>query len=61
MYQAEKGFYSKLYQAKDSKIQTGKKVIYMANAENIGCLELNVTDERKCEDPKIKKKILLKH
>lgn len=61
MYHAEKGFYSKLYQAEDNKIQTRKKVIYMANAENTGCPELNVKEEGKCEDPKIKTKILLKH
>lgn len=32
----------------------------MANAENTGCLELNIIEEEKCESPK-KKKILLQH
>lgn len=33
----------------------------MANAENTGCLELNVTEEGKCEGPKQKYKNLLQH
>lgn len=36
-------------------------MIYMANAENTGCLELNVIEEEKCESPKKKKIILLQH